>query len=996
MSVPRSTLLPRDSMHVLFVIILLIGLAACELGHKTIELPRWRSSFSMVQYDNKIYMPGGYLSPSAPTNTIEILNIDSLEWEEPLLMPEERAVVTPILVGSRLVLAGGLKDGTRFQHWNPYYKTVVEFGRLPTVRNNGEGSFHFKTKSIFIDNAGFIDIFDHSTLSWDNTQDLLELTQTVGVQLVKVVDDQIWIVRARSAWLDPLQYVWSYNVTSKNVFNYSAPVFPLNDEIRITRCGNGFVLFWTSRGVLGALNPATADWNNITLEIGSISAVNSIGSLVLIDNGLEMQIHSFEIPSLNGVQILFDNQTAYRTSFTLQDKVVYVMPSGEWIVFNSTLAKTIQSPGALGTVISSFKWKEDLQLLADLSNLITYSSTSDSINIVPTSGLGSGNIRGVFKHNDDIAVVKSDAILFYNQQLDLIDNVPRAPTSAVPIGIVGDDLFYISGCSVLLNFTQEITCDFSGGAYSVAENGVAFGFKGNPIPKTDLNIYDFDTKNWSLVIPQSPFEQFTSFFYAYGVPNNHTIWFHSRTFANQLRAYNLLNESWSTIELIENVVLGDARGAEFPVIDGLMYLPVLNISFLTVNVSSMEQQITPSKDQALRGTRIRQIISNHRDIIALTVNMALSVECYNITSQTWFSYEVSEHSQHALAFRDNTLLLRGNGVYGEDNTMVTMDLLDTQQRTTSLSGFIKAFDMASISTTNFTLFAGGITPSSRSIRTVDIFYIVPPETPQVTTEPEPDPPSSGVPVAAIVAPIVCGVALIAGGLLAFFLIRRKKKQRREEEELTPVTTIGLASLNGSSFFTPYTEIKFGEIIGSGASGQVFVGKWKNTKVALKMSMTQATETLIREIRLMIELRPHPNIVQILGYTVHPETSNIILILEYCDGGSLDALLFDKHTSPPMSQKIEWIKAICNGVLHLHSNNIVHRDLAARNILLSHNEAKITDFGMSRLVGSENSKGTTTSELGPIRWMAPEAIRSKQYSTKSGTGFVLKNLMNVRR
>jgi serine/threonine protein kinase len=42
------------------------------------------------------------------------------------------------------------------------------------------------------------------------------------------------------------------------------------------------------------------------------------------------------------------------------------------------------------------------------------------------------------------------------------------------------------------------------------------------------------------------------------------------------------------------------------------------------------------------------------------------------------------------------------------------------------------------------------------------------------------------------------------------------------------------------------------------------------------------------------------------------------------------------------RKIQWIRGIAAGMLHLHKHNIVHRDLAARNILLaSSGEPKIS-------------------------------------------------------
>jgi serine/threonine protein kinase len=59
-------------------------------------------------------------------------------------------------------------------------------------------------------------------------------------------------------------------------------------------------------------------------------------------------------------------------------------------------------------------------------------------------------------------------------------------------------------------------------------------------------------------------------------------------------------------------------------------------------------------------------------------------------------------------------------------------------------------------------------------------------------------------------------------------------------------------------------------------------------------------------------------------------------------GSLDRFLFDSNKKISQEKKIELVRGIAAGVLHLHKHNIIHRDLAARNILLSSNgEPKIT-------------------------------------------------------
>ncbi|XP_073084758.1 vascular endothelial growth factor receptor 1 isoform X6 [Manis javanica] len=85
----------------------------------------------------------------------------------------------------------------------------------------------------------------------------------------------------------------------------------------------------------------------------------------------------------------------------------------------------------------------------------------------------------------------------------------------------------------------------------------------------------------------------------------------------------------------------------------------------------------------------------------------------------------------------------------------------------------------------------------------------------------------------------------------------------------------------------------------------------------------------------------------------------------------------------MEDLISYSFQVARGMEFLSSRKCIHRDLAARNILLSENNVvKICDFGLARDIYKNPDyvrKGDTRL---PLKWMAPESIFDKIYSTQS--------------
>jgi serine/threonine protein kinase len=199
------------------------------------------------------------------------------------------------------------------------------------------------------------------------------------------------------------------------------------------------------------------------------------------------------------------------------------------------------------------------------------------------------------------------------------------------------------------------------------------------------------------------------------------------------------------------------------------------------------------------------------------------------------------------------------------------------------------------------------------------------------------------------------------------------------------------------------DLEIGSKIGKGSFGTVFSGSYGGSRVAIKQcSLSLDDEALTefkREAIFMLGLKRHPSIVNVLG--VCTDDDQLFVVMEFCDSGSLDRVANDL----PLDQKLAILDDAAKGVSHLHRCGVVHRDLAARNILLNETkdgyQAKVADFGMSRMVDKFEQQGVTNAAVGyvsvqfdlsshflphlhsrPVKYMSPEALANKSYSPAS--------------
>uniref|UniRef100_A0A673M618 receptor protein-tyrosine kinase n=1 Tax=Sinocyclocheilus rhinocerous TaxID=307959 RepID=A0A673M618_9TELE len=214
---------------------------------------------------------------------------------------------------------------------------------------------------------------------------------------------------------------------------------------------------------------------------------------------------------------------------------------------------------------------------------------------------------------------------------------------------------------------------------------------------------------------------------------------------------------------------------------------------------------------------------------------------------------------------------------------------------------------------------------------------------------------------------------------------------------------------------PRDRLKLGEPLGRGAFGQVVEATAYGiekattcTTVAVKMLKEGATTSeyraLMSELKILIHIGHHLNVVNLLGACTKPG-GPLMVIVEYCKHGNLSSYLkskrgeyspYKKRMSRMLCRRessdwdhltiedlISYSFQVAKGMEFLASRKCIHRDLAARNILLSENNVvKICDFGLARDVYKDPDYVRKGDARLPLKWMAPETIFDRVYTTQS--------------
>ncbi|XP_065340187.1 fibroblast growth factor receptor homolog 1-like isoform X1 [Cloeon dipterum] len=206
---------------------------------------------------------------------------------------------------------------------------------------------------------------------------------------------------------------------------------------------------------------------------------------------------------------------------------------------------------------------------------------------------------------------------------------------------------------------------------------------------------------------------------------------------------------------------------------------------------------------------------------------------------------------------------------------------------------------------------------------------------------------------------------------------------------------------------PRNLLVLGKVLGEGAFGKVMQAEGQGildsgvkTVVAVKMLKEGHTDSemldLVSEMEMMKMIGSHINIINLLGCCT--QDGPLYVIVEFAPHGNLRDFLRkhrpssgyepaighckDKNT---LTQKdlVSFAYQVARGMEYLASRRCIHRDLAARNVLVSEDYIlKIADFGLARDVHQHDYYRKTTDGRLPVKWMAPEALFQRVYTTQS--------------
>ena len=175
-------------------------------------------------------------------------------------------------------------------------------------------------------------------------------------------------------------------------------------------------------------------------------------------------------------------------------------------------------------------------------------------------------------------------------------------------------------------------------------------------------------------------------------------------------------------------------------------------------------------------------------------------------------------------------------------------------------------------------------------------------------------------------------------------------------------------------------------IGEGGMANVYLAQDTilDRKVAVKVLRgdLSSDDKFIRRFQreaLSVSNLSHPNIVEV--YDVGEEDGEHYIVMEYIEGKTLKQLL-KKRESLTLTEVIDIMTQLTDGISHAHESYIIHRDIKPQNIMIEDDgKVKITDFGIAMALNATQLT-QTNSVMGSVHYLPPEQASGKSATIKS--------------
>ncbi|CAL1360636.1 unnamed protein product [Linum trigynum] len=262
----------------------------------------------------------------------------------------------------------------------------------------------------------------------------------------------------------------------------------------------------------------------------------------------------------------------------------------------------------------------------------------------------------------------------------------------------------------------------------------------------------------------------------------------------------------------------------------------------------------------------------------------------------------------------------------------------------------------------------------------------------------------------IFVPVIATIVPLFVITLASLILWKYKRSTKGKRIGKSHGALGSGMKLESREFT-YQEIiritdNFRTIIGKGGFGVVYHGHLDDgtrTEVAIKLLSPSATHGSVQfqtEAQLLTRIH-HKNLASFVGYC--NDGTNVAILYEYMACGDLEEYISDRSRRVlSWKERLQIALDAAQGLEYLHIGckpPIVHRDVKTSNILLNDKmQAKIADFGLSKLFPVESQSYLSTRVVGTVGYLDPEYYTSNRLTEKSDVysfGIVLLQLITGR-